>query len=307
MRSIDIDYREIRSRDLAIDLDVLRSFIAVAELGSFTKAAEVLGKAQSTISMHIRRVEDVYGCAVFERMSAGVAVSERGAVIHGVAQRILQLHDAARAEIEGRGLTGYLRVGIMDDFAVNHLPNVLRRFAAANPKLRLEIRSALSEELHAAIGAQELDIAIARRRPGDRAGQRIVGERLCWVGNAAWRDSDRDGPLSLVMFPSACLYRQRVLEALDTARRPWRIVCTATSLAGVCAATFAGFGITVLAESTVPPTLRIVEDDETLPALPRTEVAVFVRRRAPANLTDSLTDLICASFAAGDPGNTSAL
>ena len=306
MRSIDIQYREIRSRDLAIDLDVLRSFIAVAELGSFTTAAHVLGKAQSTISTHVRRVEEVYGCTVFARTRAGVVVSEHGAVIQGVARRILQLHDSARAEIEGRGLTGHLRVGIMDDFAVNHLPNVLRRFAAANPKVRLEIRSALSDELHAAIDAQELDITVARRRADDRVGHRIASERLCWVGNAAWRDEDPEDPLPLVMFPPACLYRQRVIDALDAAQRSWRIVCTGTSLAGVCAATFAGFGVTVLAESTVPPTLRVIADDEGLPALTRTEVAVFVRRGAPVDLTDSLTELIRASFATSDLSEASA-
>ena len=288
--------RKIRSRDLAIDLDVLRSFVAVAELGNVTRAAHVLGKAQSTISTHIRRVEEVYGCSAFLRSKSGVALSEQGAVIREVAERILQLHDFARAEIGGRGLAGRLRIGIMDDFAIDHLPMVLRRFAAGHPGVRLDLRMALSGELHEAIEARDLDVAVARRPFGERGGYEICREHLCWVSNATWNGVDADGVLPLVMFPPACLYRGHVTDALEAARRPWRITCTSGSLAGVCAATFAGFGITVLAESTIPATLRKVPESAGLPSLSPTEIAIFVSRDAPKDLSTALIEEVRATM-----------
>lgn len=292
MRLHDQKHRVFRSRDLALDLDTLRSFLAVAEAGNVTKAAQSVGRAQSTLSAHIKRVEDVYGCPLFRRSGRGVSLSEQGVLVRGIAERILQLHASAQAEIAGAGARGTLRVGTMDDFAVDRLPLVLQRFAAGQPGIRLKIRTALSDELHAAIEAGELDIAVARRRASHAGGALLVREPLCWVGNGAMLDMIRSPALPLVMFRSGCLYRDLVTDALDQAGRSWEMVCTSGSLAGVCAATAAGLGLTVLAESTVPAGLFKLPDDVGLPSLPDTEVALFVRRNAQKDLIGPLLEAI---------------
>ena len=89
MRLYDHSHREFRSRDLDLDFDVLRSFLAVADQRSITKAADAVGKAQSTISTHIKRLERVYGCRLLDRSKRGVTLSEQGAVLRDIAERIL--------------------------------------------------------------------------------------------------------------------------------------------------------------------------------------------------------------------------
>lgn len=288
MRLYDRHHRELRSRDLNLDLEVLRSFLAVADHGNITAAAQAVGKAQSTISTHIQRMEAVYDCILFTRSKRGVTLSEHGATLRDVAERILQLHATAHAEITGAGLTGTLRVGTMDDFATDRLARVLARFAAQQPGIGLTVRTALSDELHAAIDTGELDVAVARRPHGETSGTLLAREPLCWVGNEAATDLMRQRPLPLVMFRPGCLYRGLVTDALDTAGRSWRVMCASGSLSGVTAAVAAGFGLTVLAESTVPPLLKRLSDGLGLPPLPITEVAICCRKGTPSELVDPL-------------------
>ena len=288
MQLPDHNHRKIRSRDLNLDLEVLRSFLAVADHGTITAAAQAVGKAQSTISTHIQRMEAVYDCILFKRSKRGVTLSEHGATLRDVAERILQLHATAHAEITGAGLTGTLRVGTMDDYAADRLPRVLARFAALQPGIGLTVRTALSDELHAAIDAGDLDVAVARRPHGATSGTLLAREPLCWVGNDAAPDLAARRPLPLVMFRSGCLYRGLVTDALDAASHPWRVLCTSGSLSGVTAAVAAGFGLTVLAESTIPPLLKRLPDSLGLPPLPMTEVAIYRRRGAPTTLVDPL-------------------
>lgn len=292
MRLYDQSHRKFRSRDLNLDLEVFRSFLAVADHGGITRAADAIGKAQSTISTHIKRMEEVYGCRLFERSKRGVTLSEQGSALRDIAERILQLHVSARAEIAGGGLTGTLRVGTMDDYAVDSLPRVLRRFASLQPGIRLTIHTALSDELHAAIDAGDLDVAIARRPPGQSTGLLLAREALCWVGSQTAHDLARQPVLPLVMFRSGCLYRNLVTDALDEAGRSWQVMCTSGSLAGVNAATAAGFGLTVLAESTIPQELQKLSSDVSLPPLPTTEIGLYCRTGARREIVDPLVAAI---------------
>ncbi|BBC01538.1 MULTISPECIES: LysR substrate-binding domain-containing protein [Bradyrhizobium] len=276
-----------------LDLELVRTFLAVIEQGGFTRAAGRLHKTQSTISLHIRRLEEIVGRPLFDRQGRGVALTEQGEVLRTYAEALLELNDEALLKLRRPPVTGTVRLGLPEDFATRHLPLVLRRFTAAHPAIRLEVRSALTAELMRDLGNGDLDIVLARREFEATDGDALWREPLVWVG-ARGRAFAAD-PLPLVMFPHGCVYRPEVLRRMRACARPWEIVYTSTSLAGVQAAVSAGIGITALAESTVLPEFEILGAADGLPALPDTEIALYAgatRSEAARYLGTYLSDSV---------------
>lgn len=258
---------------LNLDLDLVRTFLAIVEQGGFTRAAGRLHKTQSTISLHIRRLEEIVGRPLFERQGRKVALTEEGEVLRTYAEALVGLNDEALLKLRRPPVAGTVRLGLPEDFATRHLPVVLRRFSSAYPAIRLEVRSALTAELMRDLGNSDLDLVLARREFGATEGHLLWREPLVWA--CANHQRFATGPLPLVMFPHGCVYRPEVLKRMRSCPRPWEIVYTSTSLAGVQAAVAAGIGITVLAESTMLPDFVVLGPAEDLPELPNTEIALF--------------------------------
>lgn len=275
------------------DLDIVRSFVAVCDRNGFTKASEHLSRTQSTVSLHIKKLEELYGCHLFVRGKRRTALTSEGEVLLGYSKRMLQLHEEARARLRGAHVEGVVRIGIPEDFATFQLPVVLKRFAAMHGGVRLEVRSAMTADLMAAMNNGDLDAVVARRGFGSEGGQVIWREPLVWAAPRIDK-IEQQRPLPLVMFPHGCVYRPIVLQLLDRAAIPWRISYTSTSLTGIQAALVAGLGVTVLARSTVTQDMRVI-DGEILPAPPQTEIAVF-RRIDDSAACDALVLYIRESF-----------
>lgn len=258
-----------------LDFDLLRTFLAVIEQNGFTRAAVRLHKTQSTVSLHIRRLEEIAGHALFEREGRGIRLTEQGELLRSYAETIIETNDEALLRMRRPQFTGTIRIGLPEDFATRHLPLALKRLRSALPKVRLEVRSALTAELMRDFGNGDLDLVLARREFGASDGVPLWKEPLVWV-SAGNFSLDID-PLPLVMFPHGCVYRPEVLRRMRGFNRAWEISYTSTSLAGVQAAVSAGFGITVLAQSTVLPDFVVLNQNDDLPVLPETEIALFTR------------------------------
>lgn len=264
------EYRWVAGASL--DLDLIRTFLMVVSQGGFTRAGDRLHKTQSTISLHIRRLEEIVGQPLFQRRARGVVPTEAGEVLRAYAEALIHLNDEALSKLCRPAVSGAVRLGLAEDFAPRHLPAVLRRFSSAHPAIHLEVRSALTADLMRDLGNGDLDIVLARREVGGTDGDVLWREPLVWV--AADDRSFLSGLLPLVMFPHGCIYRPEVLRRMRSFPRPWEIIYTSTSLAGVQAAVSAGIGVTVLAESTVLPQFAIAPCQD-LPPLPNTEIALF--------------------------------
>ncbi len=292
MRLSDIYNHDIRSRDLAIDLDVLRSFVVVAALGNLTRAAERLGRAQSTVSAHISKMETLYDGALFHRTPRGVELTERGIVVRAVAEQMLDLQARTLATLRKSSLAGTLRVGIMEDYALDRFPRVLKGFAARNPDLALRIEVAQSAHLHHGLEKGALDLAVVRRPAQNAVGKTLARERLRWVA-APGATFSEDAPIPLVLFDEACLYRGAVINSLKRHGTDFCIAASSASLAGVVASCVAGLGITVLSDTAIPRALVPFVSGR-LPMLGDTEIAVVRSRNTPKAALELERDLLRA-------------
>lgn len=257
-----------------LDLDLVRTFVAIAGMGNFTRAAQSLRLQQSTVSLQMQRLEDALGQKLMERSPQGVRLTAEGEIFLGYARRMLELNDEVVARVVEPQMRGVVRLGTPEDFATRHLPDVLARFAHAYPAVALEVTCDLTLNLLDKFGKGAFDLALVKReRTGNGGGIRVWREPLVWV-MVDRQAIDTDRPLPLVVSPTPCVYRKRAVDALDRARRPWRVAYTCGSLAGSLAAVKAGLGVTVLPKDMVPADLDTI-DGAPLPDLKDTEIALL--------------------------------
>ncbi|WP_119165756.1 LysR substrate-binding domain-containing protein [Algihabitans albus] len=261
-----------------LDLDILRSFVAIVELGGFTRAAERLGRTQSTISLQIKRLEETLGKRLLDRNSRQIALTTEGERLLGYARRILQLTEEAREAVSEPEVEGVVRLGTPEDFATHRLPRVLADFARGHPRVALEVHCQLTVLLNEGFERGDYDLVLVKRDlEGPSAGERVWREPLVWTGGAGfdYGSAESGSPLPLVLSPQPCVYRKRALSALDANGRPWRIAYTSTSLAGTLAVVEAGLGVTVLPKDMVSSGLRVLDGEGGLPNLADTEIALL--------------------------------
>ncbi|MFO1161012.1 MAG: LysR substrate-binding domain-containing protein [Reyranellaceae bacterium] len=265
-----------------LDIDLLRSFVSVAEHASFTLAAGALLRRQSTISLQIKRLEDGIGRRLLERRARRVTLTAAGEALLGHARQMLELNDRLVASLDEPLLAGTVRLGTPEDFATTHLPQVLARFAKAYPAVQLEVTCDLTLNLMGRFREGAFDLVLVKREPerSDR-GVRVWREPLVWVA-AEQLALPADGRVPLVVSPAPCVYRKRATDSLSRGRRPWRIAYSCASLAGQHAAVRAGLGVTVLPKDMVPAGLSAIERRSGLPDLHDTEIALLAARRLAA-------------------------
>jgi DNA-binding transcriptional LysR family regulator len=245
---------------------LLTTFVTVAKARSFTEAGRRLGLRQSTISQHVRRLEQAASRRLFVRDTHSVALTADGEAMLGLAQGILEANERARRYFAGSELRGRVRFGASEDFVQSRLPEVLREFTGVHFAVDLELTVGLSGGLLQTLDAGELDLVLAKRRPGEDRGRLVRREKLVWVGSdPALAGLQR--PLPLILYPPPSISRAIALEALERAGRSWRIVCTSSSFSGLNAAALAGLGVTVQADGFAPAGLASLPPSPSLPEL----------------------------------------
>lgn len=273
----------------------LRTFLAVAQTLSFTQAARRLGVRQSTVSQHVRRLEDATGRQLFTRDTHRVDLTPDGEAMLGFARTILEAHERAAAFFTGTRLRGRLRFGASEDFVLTRLPEILESFRRDHPEVDLELTVELSGTLHQRLAAGRLDLVLAKRRVGDAHGELVWRDALTWIGAPRLR-IDPDRPVPLVLFPPPGITRARALEVLEEHGRPWRIACTSTSLSGLIAAARAGLGVMAHTRGLIPPGLVPLPARAGLPDLGGVDfVLLHGRRRGRAQeAADALASAVLA-------------
>lgn len=246
------------------DPQLLRTFLVVAELLNFSRAAEHLGVRQSTVSQQIRRLEAATDRPLFWRDTHSVELTPDGAALVGFARSILDTNERARQYFAGSQLRGRLRCGVGEDFALTRLAEILREFRVRHPLVDLELTVELSGVLHEKLRRRQLDLVLAKRRLGETHGRLVWQDELCWVAAPSVR-LDVTAPVPLVVYPPPSITREQAFEVLGGADREWRVTCTASGLSGMCAAVAAGLGIALFARNLIPPGLGPLAGGHGLP------------------------------------------
>lgn len=275
-------------RDL--DLDLLRAFVAVADAGSFTAAADTVGRTQSAVSQKIRRLEELVGYPLFDRDSRSLALTGTGGQLLIGARRLLDLNDDVIRSLQTPQTTGRLRVGICEDFVPLQLSKLLARFLRLHPGIQLDVNTSLTHSLLREFEAGNLDIVIATREFKER-GRVIWREPMVWFAASDFK-LDLDRPLPLVLLQPPCTYRELMFTTLDTARQEWVTACTVSSLMGVQAAVAGGLGITLLGRSFIQDGMQILDVPAHWPPLPMTEIVVVGDDTAEKSLVQPLLEFL---------------
>ena len=264
------------SRTLSIDF--LRTFIAIADAGTFAAAAERVGRTVSAVSLQIDRLEEQVGRALFQKSGRRMEPTSAGKQLLDHARTILAANDAAVSAMSSDRLSGTVRLGVLHDGIEAAAATVLADFMATHPDARIEVVVDTSQALIDAMEAGKLDQAITfqvnTRLPRDTLG--LVPMR--WIGNRQ-RSLVDERPLPLVMLEEPCAFRRAALAALDEAGIPWRIVLVSASLAAVRAAVGAGLGITVRTAEFIQSLGGEAHEIKRLPKLPQKQLCLY--RRVP--------------------------
>jgi DNA-binding transcriptional LysR family regulator len=273
-----------------LDIDLLRSFAAVADTGSFTAAAELVARTQSAVSVQVKRLEEIVGRRVFERTSRSLALTAAGETLLGYARRILELNDESVRRIAEPPVAGEIRLGITEYFVPNELPAILARFAAAYPGVHLEVRMGLSRDLREQLTQKEFDAVIVRLGPRERE-QAIWSEPQVWVARKGF-ELARGGVLPLALLPAPCVLRQHALESVKRVKRPWKIAFTGSSIVSVQAAVCAGLGVSILPRSSLLPGMQVLPKSRDFPDPGRLDLGVLRGAGARADIVAALERVI---------------
>ncbi len=257
-----------------IDPILLRSLVTVAETKSFTLAAQHLGVSQSTVSQHISRLEQKTERRLLARDTHSVALTPDGDAILPFARQALEANARIGGFLAGVHLRGHIRFGASEDFVFSALPDVLAEFTRKHNAVDLELNVGLSGALYERYDAGDLDLIFVKRRRGDERGRFAWREGLAWIGRPGLNPSP-DTPLPLIVFPPPSVTRARALEALEMAKRTWRVVCTSDSLSGIRAAALAGLGVAAHSARLIPPGLAHLDGPRHLPPLGEIEFVVI--------------------------------
>ena len=277
-----------------LDPVLLQSFLAIAQTRSFTQAAERLGLRQSTVSQHLRKLEQETGRRLFVRDTHSVQTTADGEAMIEFARSILTVNERAKRYFAGSQVRGRLRFGASEDFVASRLPEVLLEFVRTHPLVEFELTVGMSAELNEKLGRGELDLVCGKRRPGEDRGRLVWRDRLVWVSGRL-QQLDPSALVPLILYSPPSITREIALAALERSGRPWRIVCTSGSLSGLRAAALAGLGVTAVAEGLIPDGLTELADGHDLPDLGVVEFVLLGAGKALHGPAAELADAILAS------------
>ncbi len=274
-----------------LDMDLLRSFVTVVDAGGFTAAGARLGRTQAAMSIRIKRLEELLERRVFDRTSRTPTLTRDGELLLSYARQILKLNDETVQRFAEPGNEGELRLGVAEYFVPQHLPIILSRFTQTYPRVHIQVKVGLNDNLFQTLERGELDLVIARRDKPQQGGRLLRRERLLWMTAQNLR-IDPVAALPICTLPPPCIFRARGFAALEAMGRPWRVVYTSESVVGVVAAARAGLGVAILPESAMEPGLTTLSAEEGFPELGDIELALFGENKERRRLTSTLVRFI---------------
>lgn len=258
-----------------LDMELLRTFVAIVERESFAAAAESVHRMQSAVTQQMQRLETQTGRTLFRKHGREKRLTDDGLKLLEYARRMLTLNDEACSAIAGSSLTGEVRLGAPVDVADTILPNLLQRFSKSFPSLRMTIDVGRSPFLIEAMKAGELDMTLSPREQPELRRVTLRTSPTVWICAADYR-YDRSQPLDLIIADEPSMFRRMALEHLERAGIAWRVTYVAPTLPGIRAAVRAGLGVTARSIEMMGPDFRVLGESDGLPRLPDVQYHLYL-------------------------------
>lgn len=280
----------------SLDTDQLRTFIAIADWGSFTAAAEEVHKTQSAVSMQMKRLEETVGRKLFAREGRRSRLTADGEYLLDYARRIVRMSDEAITSFTEPEKSGLVRMGTADDYAERFLPQILARFAATHPRIQLEVQCAPSLQLVEKTMRGDLDMAIVSCEPNVIHGEVIRDEPLVWVTSARHCTHESE-VLPLAASNAGCAWRQMALDALERVGRPYRIAYSSSNSQALSAAVLSGLAVAAIPQIVVPPGMRLLTEAEGFPPLGEFQIGLVRTPGESGNAARALAEHVTDALA----------
>jgi DNA-binding transcriptional LysR family regulator len=252
---------------MLLDPEVLRGFVAIAETGSFTAAANRVFRTPSAVSMQIKRLEEQLGVQVFLRDARNVSLTQEGEVLLGYARRLIALNREAISRFVCSDVAGVVRIGSPSDYGEAVLPGVLKAFARSHPAVAVNVVIDQSSNLIKRFASGHLDIALVSCMSGmDAKPEEVVmRDEIVWAG-AKGGQSHLCDPLPVSMWDEGCVWRESALSALDRVGRAYRVAFMTSHSAGQLAAIRSDLAIAPMGRNFLDDTVQILGEDSGVPA-----------------------------------------
>ncbi len=264
-----------------LDVDLLKTFIAISESGSFTKAALQVHKTQSAVSMQMKRLEEMLGRAVFQKQGRTNTLTADGERLLDYAHRIAKLNDEAVSAFQQPELTGLIRFGTPEDYADKLLPEMLARFARSHPLVQVDVECTGSTVLSNAIKEKNLDLAIVTSCDDVRPECIIRREELVWVTSKN-HHAHEQSIIPLALSHISCSWRKMSLDAMEASGKDHRIAYVSANSNAVASMVLSGMAIAAIPRFIMHKDMRVLTTTEGFKPLGEFDIGLL-RAEAPAN------------------------
>jgi DNA-binding transcriptional LysR family regulator len=281
-----------------LDVTTLRSFVAVADSGGVTRAAGFLHLTQSAVSMQLKRLEELLGVELLDRSGRTIALTAAGEQLLVYARRMVALNDEVIGRLTDQAYEGEIVLGVPHDIVYPAIPQVLKQFHAAFPRVKVHLVASYTRALKEQFGRGECDLILTTEAAMDAGAEMLCRKPLLWIGapgGAAWRQK----PLKLA-FGRLCTFRPRVVEALDEAGIAWDVIVETESDRTIEATVSADLAVHTMIEGTEPPHLERILHGGVLPDLPMQQINLYGARSGNGMVHDTLADFLRQGFAGAD-------
>lgn len=268
-----------------IDLDLLRTFLAIQAYGGFSAAGDHIGRTQAAISLQIKKLEEIIGKPVFDRSNRKVTLAPAGEILLEYARKMIDLNDETFVRVSEADISGILRIGAPEAMASTHLPRILSLFNKNHPSVMLDVTCGLTEELLTDFDHGKYDVVIFKRdKKNSRTGNTIYAESLVWVASKDF-EVDSKKSIPVILSPQPCIYRKKSIECLEKSKLEWRIAVTAHSLSGRISAMKAGLGITIISKELIDKDMKSLVRNKNFPDPGMLELAMLTDKTKKNSIT----------------------
>lgn len=265
-----------------LDVDLLKTFVAIADTGSFTKAGALVGRTQAAISMQVKKLEEQVGKSLLLRESKLVSLTAEGQYLLPQARRILRMAEETLSALRSPDIVGAVRIGIPDDYALLYLPPILKSFCSAYPQVQVEVTCDMSRNLVPLVERGGVDVAITTCGHGGKENLILREEQFVWMTSSR-HFVHEERPLPLAVFPQCQLHRG-AMARMDDAGIDYRVAFTCANTGGLQAAVLSGLAVTALTSISLLPGMQLVPPEFNLPLPTPARIALETRdgERSPA-------------------------